>query len=68
MLSTNANVFFRQADGCRRCGRILRHVDISYQRRPHHLRLSEREIIPGKTQVETEVFQGDGQRQRLGQQ
>ena len=57
-----------QVDSCRRGGRVLRHVDVGYQRWTHHLRLPARQVVPGKTQVETEVCRNDGNRQRLDQQ
>ena len=57
-----------QADSCRRRCRILRHVGVGYQRRSHHLRLPERQSVPGQAQVETEIRKYDGHSQRMGQQ
>ena len=60
--------FVKQADSRRRRRRLLRHVGVGHQRWTHHLRLSERQIVPGQTQVETEIRHDDGYSQRVGQQ
>ena len=61
-------VIHAQADSGRRRRGILRHVGVRGERRPHHLRLPERQVVPGQTQGKAEVRRHDGHRQRLGHQ